>query len=98
MAGKYVFTGQLREMRFLFCQKSEHSSATRYCLIHWTPEQARYSYSDAVKVVPHESLPHHEEEQPTYTNSVARGFGYRAPGIRTIRYGNSRQVILTTQC
>lgn len=29
MATKYGFTKALREVRFLFCQTSEHSAATR---------------------------------------------------------------------
>lgn len=29
MSGKYAFTKSLREVRFLFCQTSEHSAATR---------------------------------------------------------------------
>lgn len=30
MATKYAFTKSLKEVRFLFCQTSEHSAATRY--------------------------------------------------------------------
>jgi NADH dehydrogenase (ubiquinone) 1 alpha subcomplex subunit 2 len=30
MSGKYAFTKSLREIRFLFCQSSEQSAATRY--------------------------------------------------------------------
>ena len=30
MASKYGFASQLKELRFLFCQTSEHSAATRY--------------------------------------------------------------------
>ncbi|KAJ5110055.1 NADH-ubiquinone oxidoreductase 10.5 kDa subunit [Penicillium argentinense] len=30
MSGKYVFTKGLKELRFLFCQTSEQSAATRY--------------------------------------------------------------------
>ena len=33
MSGKYAFTKSLREVRFLFCQSSEHSAATRSVLI-----------------------------------------------------------------
>ena len=29
MASKYAFTKTLKEVRFLFCQTSEHSAATR---------------------------------------------------------------------
>jgi NADH dehydrogenase (ubiquinone) 1 alpha subcomplex subunit 2 len=29
MSSKYVFTKGLKELRFLFCQTSEHSAATR---------------------------------------------------------------------
>lgn len=30
MASKYAFNAGLKELRFLFCQTSEHSAATRY--------------------------------------------------------------------
>lgn len=30
MSGKYAFTKSLKEVRFLFCQTSEHSAATRF--------------------------------------------------------------------
>ena len=30
MSGKYAFTKGLKEVRFLFCQSSDHSAATRY--------------------------------------------------------------------
>jgi hypothetical protein len=30
MAAKYAFGQGLKELRFLFCQTSEHSAATRY--------------------------------------------------------------------
>ena len=30
MSGKYVFTKGLKELRFLFCQSSEQSAATRH--------------------------------------------------------------------
>ena len=33
MSGKYAFTKSLREVRFLFCQSSEHSAATRFVLM-----------------------------------------------------------------
>ncbi|OQE17967.1 hypothetical protein PENSTE_c019G04833 [Penicillium steckii] len=32
MSGKYVFTKGLKELRFLFCQTSEQSAATRQAL------------------------------------------------------------------
>lgn len=32
MSSKYAFTKTLKEVRFLFCQTSEHSAATRYVL------------------------------------------------------------------
>lgn len=34
MASKYAFGAGLKELRFLFCQTSEHSAATRYALHH----------------------------------------------------------------
>lgn len=30
MSGKYAFTKSLKEVRFLFCQTSDHSAATRF--------------------------------------------------------------------
>lgn len=30
MSGKYAFTQTLKELRFLFCQTSEHSAAARF--------------------------------------------------------------------
>jgi NADH dehydrogenase (ubiquinone) 1 alpha subcomplex subunit 2 len=37
MASKYGFAQGLKELRFLFCQTSEHSAATRYeTLIRYT--------------------------------------------------------------
>ena len=32
MSSKYAFTKSLKEVRFLFCQTSEHSAAVRYVL------------------------------------------------------------------
>ncbi|KAK3939424.1 thioredoxin-like protein [Diplogelasinospora grovesii] len=37
MSGKYAFTKTLREVRFLFCQTSEHSAATRSFLTRAYP-------------------------------------------------------------
>ncbi|KAL2042729.1 hypothetical protein N7G274_004488 [Stereocaulon virgatum] len=37
MSGKYAFTKSLREVRFLFCQTSEHSAATRSFLTRAYP-------------------------------------------------------------
>ncbi|KAL2050373.1 hypothetical protein ABVK25_009345 [Lepraria finkii] len=37
MSGKYAFTKSLREVRFLFCQSSEHSAATRSFLTRAYP-------------------------------------------------------------
>ncbi len=34
MSGKYVFTKGIKEVRFLFCQISDHSAATRLALPH----------------------------------------------------------------
>ncbi|OKP13570.1 hypothetical protein PENSUB_761 [Penicillium subrubescens] len=34
MSGKYVFSKGLKELRFLFCQSSEQSAATRHVPIH----------------------------------------------------------------
>ena len=33
MSAKYAFTKSLKEVRFLFCQTSEHSAAVRYDLL-----------------------------------------------------------------
>jgi len=37
MSGKYVFTKGLKEVRFLFCQTSDHSAATRSFLTRAYP-------------------------------------------------------------
>ncbi|MCJ1453066.1 hypothetical protein MMC28_003411 [Mycoblastus sanguinarius] len=37
MSGKYAFTKSLKEVRFLFCQTSEHSAATRTFLTRAYP-------------------------------------------------------------
>ncbi|MCJ1476062.1 hypothetical protein MMC13_004727 [Lambiella insularis] len=37
MSGKYAFTKTLKEVRFLFCQSSEHSAATRSFLTRAYP-------------------------------------------------------------
>ncbi|KAK0507282.1 hypothetical protein JMJ35_010320 [Cladonia borealis] len=37
MSGKYAFTKSLKEVRFLFCQTSEHSAATRSFLTRAYP-------------------------------------------------------------
>lgn len=34
MASKYAFSAGLKELRFLFCQTSKHSAATRYVRRH----------------------------------------------------------------
>lgn len=49
MASKYAFNAGLKELRFLFCQTSDHSAATRYgvsilagvCLADNVPDNAR---------------------------------------------------------
>lgn len=49
MASKYAFNAGLKELRFLFCQTSDHSAATRYgvsilagvCLADNVPDKAR---------------------------------------------------------
>ena len=35
MSGKYAFTRSLKELRFLFCQRSDHSAAARSELSHF---------------------------------------------------------------
>lgn len=37
MASKYAFTTSIKELRFFFCQQSEHSSATRTFLTRAYP-------------------------------------------------------------
>ncbi|KAK3310887.1 thioredoxin-like protein [Chaetomium strumarium] len=37
MSGRYAFAKSLRELRFLFCQTAEHSSATRSFLARAYP-------------------------------------------------------------
>lgn len=41
MSTKYAFTKGLKEVRFLFCQTSDHSAATRYRNILLTPQLSR---------------------------------------------------------
>lgn len=40
MSSKYAFATALREVRFLFCQTSEHSAATRYVTSLISPFEA----------------------------------------------------------
>lgn len=42
MSSKYAFTKSLREIRFLFCQTSEHSAATRYAQKNNPPSKAHH--------------------------------------------------------
>lgn len=51
MASKYAFNAGLKELRFLFCQTSEHSAATRYGaraerMLHCAQHGARREYRD----------------------------------------------------
>lgn len=43
MASKYAFTTALREVRFLFCQTSEHSAATRSFLTRTYPTMKKHN-------------------------------------------------------
>ena len=67
MSGKYAFTKTLKELRFLFCQTSDHSAAARF-------ESTRFILVNAQtknapnQVVSYKSISHHEKEQPAYTN------------------------------
>lgn len=45
MSGKYVFTKGLKELRFLFCQTSEQSAATRYVMSWHDLRSISSSYS-----------------------------------------------------
>jgi hypothetical protein len=47
MASKYGFAKQLKELRFLFCQTSEHSAATRYAPARPEPGPAAMRGRDA---------------------------------------------------
>ena len=67
MSGKYAFTKSLKEVRFLFCQTSDHGAATRFeqslsILVHGQTK------SRPNQVVSPTSLSNDEEEQSTYTN------------------------------
>lgn len=46
MASKYAFSAGLKELRFLFCQTSEHSAATRYVRRH-KPQHERLRCASA---------------------------------------------------
>ncbi|GAB1191429.1 hypothetical protein APSETT444_000602 [Aspergillus pseudonomiae] len=43
MSGKYVFTKGLKELRFLFCQTSEHSAPTRTFLQRAYPTMKKHN-------------------------------------------------------
>ncbi|KAE8342355.1 hypothetical protein BDV24DRAFT_130748 [Aspergillus arachidicola] len=43
MSGKYVFTKGLKELRFLFCQTSEHSAPTRSFLQRAYPTMKKHN-------------------------------------------------------
>ncbi|CEL01843.1 thioredoxin-like protein [Aspergillus pseudodeflectus] len=43
MSSKYVFTKGLKELRFLFCQTSEHSAATRSFLLRAYPTMKKHN-------------------------------------------------------
>ncbi|KAJ6122089.1 hypothetical protein N7512_004554 [Penicillium capsulatum] len=43
MSGKYVFTKGLKELRFLFCQTSEQSAATRSFLNRAYPTMKKHN-------------------------------------------------------
>ncbi|KAJ5919160.1 NADH-ubiquinone oxidoreductase 10.5 kDa subunit [Penicillium verhagenii] len=43
MSGKYVFTKSLKELRFLFCQTSEQSAATRSFLNRAYPTMKKHN-------------------------------------------------------
>ncbi|KAF2689550.1 NADH dehydrogenase, alpha subcomplex, subunit 2 [Lentithecium fluviatile CBS 122367] len=43
MASKYGFTQGLKELRFLFCQTSEHSAATRTFLTRTYPTMKKHN-------------------------------------------------------
>lgn len=95
MSGKYVFTKSLKELRFLFCQTSEQSAATRYVLpfiptgYSATPAIERLSLTDAaVEVFLEPRLPDYEETQPLHSHHDARGCRHRAAGLCQIRYDN----------
>ena len=84
MSGKYAFTKSLKEVRFLFCQTSEHSAATRSWLRR--PFIQIEAATDPIQIFPHESIPHNEEEQPPYTDHATRSNGHGAKGFRQIWY------------
>lgn len=93
MASKYAFTKNLKEIRFLLCQSSEHSAAARYA----TPRsralrcgaisgpRSIYSKNFAngrvEQVIPHTNVPHDEEAQPTHPDHDTRGIRRGAEGV-----------------
>ena len=93
MSGKYAFTKSLKEVRFLFCQTSEHSAAVRYVCepnlaVKKIPITCR-NPNNLWQILPHESLPDNEEEQPSHSHHDPRGAGNHAQDIRSIRYGTT---------
>ncbi|KAL1870270.1 hypothetical protein VTK73DRAFT_2719 [Phialemonium thermophilum] len=48
MSAKYAFTKSLRELRFLFCQTSEHSAATRSFLSRAYPTMKKNNPSTLI--------------------------------------------------
>lgn len=82
MSGKYAFTKSLKEVRFLFCQTSDHSAATRFL---WPLLYPIYS-TDKPKVIPYARLPNHEEKQSTHSDYDSRGIGDGAEGVGEIWY------------
>lgn len=87
MASKYAFGKGLKELRFLFCQTSEPSAATRWVHIQvWRKGQKEETDVWWLPQVVLESrVSHHEEAQPSHSHYDARGRGYFAAGLRQIR-------------
>jgi hypothetical protein len=81
MSSKYAFAQALREVRFLMCQSSEQSAATRYetsC-----SQQLRLRW----KELSHKSISYNEEEQSTYTYHDTGSTGSRAQSLCAVWYG-----------
>ena len=75
MSGKYAFTKSLKEVRFLFCQTSDHGAATRFeqllsILVHAQTKNLPN------QVVSPTSLSNDEEEQSAYTNHAKGSVEY----------------------
>lgn len=109
MATKYGFTKALKEVRFLFCQTSEHSAATRSVGQHHKrlPFQCGVPYAErsliclqltccfpSVQGIPHTHISYHEEAQPHDPHHAARSPGHPAQGVCEVRSRQRKEPVV----